>query len=250
MPHHFGKFAWFEHVSRDTAKARQFYEGLFGWKVKALQQGGYDVIHNGEDFIGGMVPAEAGEPDHWRSWLSVADVDDRYAAALAAGAKAAMAPRDFPGIGRGATLIDPTGARVSLWKGLQGDRADAAQTKSGDFDWNELATPDPDKALAFYEALFGYTHEQWAMANGRYLVLKDASGRPRAGIMKTSDAATPAVWVPYVKVEDADAIAARVAPLGGMLVLQPMDVKEVGRVAVLVDPLGAALGFIRPEVKA
>ncbi|MEJ6022542.1 VOC family protein [Ramlibacter sp. PS4R-6] len=248
MAYHFGKFAWFEHVSNDAPKARQFYEELLGWKVKAMAPGSYEVIHNGADFIGGVV---AGTPHHWRSWLSVADVDDRYRAALAAGAKPAMEPVDYPGIGRGATVLDPTGARVSIWKGLQGDRPDAEHVASGDFDWNELATPDPQKALAFYESVFGYTHMDWDMGPiGMYRVLQDAAGKARGGIMKTEKDGDPAQWVPYVKVENADAIAARVAPLGGTLAQKVLEVPEVGRVGILVDPVGAALGFIQPVVKA
>jgi hypothetical protein len=240
MASHFGKFAWFEHVSNDTAKARQFHESLLGWKVKALEPGGYEVIHNGEEFIGGIVAAEAGTPNHWRSWLSVPDVDDRYGAALAAGAASVLAPRDWPGIGRGATVLDPTGARVSLWKGAQGDRDDAEKVAAGDWDWNELSTPDPARAVAFYEAVFGYTHEDG--------IFKGRDGRARGGVRKQTEGAP--MWVPYVKVEDTAATAAKVAPLGGSLLLDPIDVKDVGRAAMLADPLGAVLGLIQPVVKA
>jgi predicted enzyme related to lactoylglutathione lyase len=251
MAYHFGKFTWFEHVSNDAAKARQFYEGLLGWKVKAFQPATYEVIHNGADFIGGVVAADAGTPNHWRSWLSVPDVDERYAAALAAGGKAVMPPLDYPGIGRGATVLDPTGARVSLWKGLQGDRPDVEHVPPGDFDWNELATPDPQTALAFYESLFGYKRLDWDMGpGGTYHVLQDANGRARAGVMKTAANGDAALWVPYVKVENADATASRVAPLGGTLAQKVAEVPEVGRVGMLVDPTGAALGFIQPVVKA
>lgn len=251
MAYHFGKFAWFEHVSNDAAKARQFYEGLLGWKVKAFAPGTYDVIHNGEDFIGGVVAAGAGTPNHWRSWISVADIDDRYRAALAAGAKPVMEPVDYPGIGRGATVLDPTGARVSIWKGLQGDRPDAERVASGDFDWAELVTHDPQKALAFYESVFGYTHIDWDMGPmGVYRVLQDANAKARGGVFKAQHESDAAKWVPYVKVESADATAARVAPLGGTLVQKVADVPEVGRVGMLADPAGAMLGFIQPAVKA
>jgi hypothetical protein len=251
MAHHFGKFAWFEHVSNDASKARQFYEDLLGWKVKAFSSGGYEVIHNGADFIGGVVAADSGTPNHWRSWLSVPDVDDRFQAALAAGAKPLMQPVDYPGIGRGATVLDPTGARVSIWKGLQGDRPDVERVAAGDFDWNELATPDPVKAIAFYESLFGYTHVDWDMGPaGTYYVLQDPGRRMRGGVTKMQDTSSTPMWVPYVKVENADAIAARVAPLGGTLAEKVADVPEVGRVGMLVDPTGATLGFIQPVVKA
>lgn len=251
MAYHYGKFAWFEHVSRDAAKARQFYEALLGWQVKALEPGGYEVIHNAADFIGGVVAAEAGAPSHWRSWLSVPDVDDRYRAALAAGAKPVQPPTDYPGIGRGAMLLDPAGARLSIWKGAQGDRADVENPPSGDFEWNELVTPDPMQAVAFYESVFGFTHRDLDMGPiGTYHVLRDAQGRPRGGVMKAERDGDPAMWIPYVRVESADAIAARVAPLGGTLAQKVADVPGVGRVGMLVDPLGAALGFIQPAVQA
>ena len=31
-----GKFTWFEHLSSDPAKAKAFYEGLFGWQVRPV----------------------------------------------------------------------------------------------------------------------------------------------------------------------------------------------------------------------
>lgn len=248
MPHMQGKFVWFEHVSPDPARARQFYEGLLGWKVAGDAE--YPEIDNAGTPIGGMVAGDDGTPAHWRSWLSVPDVDDRYRAAIAAGATAAMPPRDFP-VGRGATVIDPTGARISIWKDASGDRADAESTAVGDWEWNELATPDPRKALDFYQTAFGFLHRDFDMGpGGMYHVLTDLKGLPRGGVMKSPDASAPAMWVPYVKVEDADAIAARVAPLGGKLCLDPHDVPGVGRVGMLLDPLGASLGFICPEVTA
>ena len=251
MSYHPGKFAWFEHVSTDTAKAKQFHEQLFGWQVKSFAPGGYEVIHNGESFIGGVVAAEPGMPNYWRGWMSVDDVDDRYRAAVAAGARAVMPPTDFPGVGRGATLVDPTGALVSIWKGLEGDRPDEDETAVGDWCWNELATPDPKKALEFYESVFGYTHDDMDVGpEGPYHILKGADGVARGGVMKTSSDAMPAMWVPYVRVEDADAIAARVAPLGGRLMLAPTNIENVGRIGMLYDPLGAPLGFIKTVVKA
>src|SRR3569832_1020258 len=132
MGYHYGKFAWFDHVSNDLGKARQFYEQLFGWKVKSFAPGAYEVIHNGDEFIGGMVAAEPGSRAHWRSWLSVPYVDEGYRAALGAGAQTVTAPHDYPGIGRGAILHDPGGARLAIWKGATGDRPDVDTVKTGD----------------------------------------------------------------------------------------------------------------------
>lgn len=253
MPAHIpGKFTWFEHLSADAGKAREFYEALFGWKVERMQGAdrAYDMVHNGGEGIAGLLPAPAGTPNQWLGYLSVPDVDASFESALAAGARPLMPPRDFAGVGRGATIADPTGAVLSLWKAAQGDREDRDNTPAGDWVWNELLTPDPSAALAFYEGVFGFTHDAMTVGAGQYFILKSADGKHRAGVTKSPHAATPTMWVPYVHVEQADATAARVAPLGGTLALPPQDVPTVGRIAMLRDPLGAFIAFIQPAVRA
>ena len=248
MSYHPGKFIWFEHISSDPAKARRFYEALFGWKVTSMPMGehSYDMIKNGEQGIGGMLKAPPGVRNQWVSYLSVNDVDASYKAALSAGAKSTMEPKDFPPVGRGAAILDPTGAAVSLWKGADGDRDDQADTPAGDWVWNELLTPDEAKALAFYERVFGFTHDEMDGLKGKYYVLKSPDGKGRAGLMKAPHANTPAMWVPYVHVNEADATAARAQSLGGELMMQPQDVPHVGRICALIDPLQASMAFIKP----
>lgn len=248
MSYHPGKFIWFEHLSSDPVKAHRFYEALFGWKVTPMPMGehSYDMIQNGEQRIGGMLKAPPGVPPQWVSYLSVRDVDASYNAALAAGAKSAMEPRDFPPIGRGAGIVDPTGAALSLWKGADGDREDQVNTPVGDWVWNELMTPDVAKALAFYERVFGYTHDEMNGLKGKYYILKTPDGKGRAGLMQVPHRDMPPIWMPYVRVERADATAARVSPAGGKLVMEPQDVPNVGRICALLDPLGAAMAFIQP----
>ncbi|MES3003455.1 MAG: VOC family protein [Pseudomonadota bacterium] len=247
-----GKFTWFEHLGADPGKAREFYEALFGWKVKSVQGAdrGYDMVHNAGEGIAGLLAAPPRTPNQWIGYLSVPDVDTSFKSALAAGARPLMEPRDFAGVGRGATIADPTGAVLSLWKGAQGDREDRDHTPAGDWVWHELLTPDPAAAVAFYEKVFGFTHDEMAMGSrGSYFILKGADGKGRAGVTKSQEGAA-SMWVPYVHVEQADATAARVAPLGGTLVMPPQDIPTIGRIAMLRDPLGAAIAFIQPAVRA
>jgi predicted enzyme related to lactoylglutathione lyase len=248
MSYHPGKFIWFEHLSSDPAKAHRFYEALFGWRVRSMPMAehSYDMIQNGEQGIGGMLKAPPGVPNQWVSYLSVTDVDASYKAALAAGAKSTMEPGDFPPVGRGAGILDPTGAAVSLWKGTDGDRDDQDNTPAGDWVWNELMTFDAAKALAFYERLFGYTHDEMNGLQGKYYILKSADGKGRAGLMQSPQTGMPSMWMPYVRVKQADATAARVQPLGGELMMQPQDIPNVGRICALFDPLHAAVAFIQP----
>ena len=50
---------------------------------------------------------------------------------------------------------------------------------------------------------------------------------------------------PYVAVADCDASAAKAKSLGAQVVVPPEDIPKVGRLSVLIDPLGAAFAVFR-----
>jgi len=244
-----GKFVWFEHLSGDISAARKFYAELLGWHIEMTPMGGpepYPMIVNDKQGIGGFRSAPPGMPSQWMSYVSVADVDASYKAALAAGAKGLMPPESFGQAGRGATLADPTGAVFSLWKGNGEDRADTAKTAVGDWHWNELMTPDEEKALAFYTKVFGYTTDSMDIGEaGKYHMLKTGD-LPRGGVMRSPQPATPPLWMPYAAVADCDATATQARKLGATIIVEPQDMPQVGRFAALLDAQGATLGFIQP----
>jgi predicted enzyme related to lactoylglutathione lyase len=246
-----GKFVWFEHVSNDMAKARTFYEGLFGWRVEDMPMGEdgppYSMISNGATGIGGFRADAGSARSHWLSYVSVPDVNAVFDAAVAAGAKPLLPPMDFGGAGRGAMLSDPTGAVFSIWRAAEGDREDTKAGAAGDWMWNELWTSDTAKALEFYERVIGYSVETMEMGEGgNYYVLK-SGGKGRAGVTSAVHPAAPSMWLPYVQVEDCDAKAAQVAGLGGQVMFGPTDIPGVGRFAILQDPTGAALSIMKPS---
>jgi predicted enzyme related to lactoylglutathione lyase len=243
-----GKFVWFEHASGDIAKARGFYEPLLGWHTEAMPVGDqrYHMILNNNQGIGGYGTVQPGERSRWMCYLSVADVDASFAAAQSIGARGLTPPMNFGPVGRGAQLADPTGAAFWLWKGAEGDRPDAEQTPAGDWFWNELWTPDESRALNFYERLAGYQHDTMDMGpQGTYYILK-AGDKARGGLMRSVEPKAPPMWLPYVAVDDCDGTAAKARSLGGQVVSAPEDIPEVGRFAIIVDPLGAAIGVIKP----
>jgi len=112
----------------------------------------------------------------------------------------------------------------------------------GAFSWNELMTTDPEAALRFYGALFGWQFETMDMGTGPYRVIK-AGGTAVGGLMTTPPAAQgmPPTWGSYVTVVDADATAAKCKALGGKVLVGPMDIPKVGRFVVLQDPQGAVI---------
>ncbi len=206
----------------------------------------YHMIQVGDTGIGGFRTLPSGTPSHWMSYLSVADVDATVKAAQQAGAQVLMPPTDFPPVGRGATIADPTGAVLSVWKSAQEDRADSTPVKFGDWYWNECLTTDGMKALAFYEKVFGYTHDSMDMGpQGTYYILKK-DAIPRGGLMQPKQS-MPSAWVPYVHVSECDASEKKAKSLGASVLMPSTDIPNVGRFAVLQDPTGAVISIIRGQ---
>lgn len=117
----------------------------------------------------------------------------------------------------------------------------------GGFSWAELATPDPGAAKRFYGELFALKFVDESMGPEGVYTRLQRDGRDVAGLYEMLPEqrahGVPAAWLPYVTVDDVDAAAAKVVPLGGRLLLAPLDAHDVGRLAVVVDPGGAHLGL-------
>ncbi|MDQ1430002.1 MAG: uncharacterized protein QOF40_604 [Actinomycetota bacterium] len=103
--------------------------------------------------------------------------------------------------------------------------------------WVDLGTPDPQRAADFYGALFGWDAPEGPPETGGYRVAM-VGDRAVAGIGPAQSPGPP-VWTTYVAVESADAAAEKVTGAGGQVILAPMDVFDVGRMAVFTDSVGA-----------
>ena len=112
----------------------------------------------------------------------------------------------------------------------------------GTFSWVDLATSDPDGAKAFYGALFGWEAEDTDAGGGMTYTMLRLGGHDVAGL-SAAGPDRPTAWSSYVTVDDADAVARRVADAGGQVVAPPFDVVDVGRMAVVADPVGAVLSL-------
>ena len=106
--------------------------------------------------------------------------------------------------------------------------------------WVELMTNDLPAARLFYEELFGWHLLDTGPESGGYL-LASVDGRQLGGlstIMGEMD--HPPVWSTYLASDDVDATAAAITAAGGTLVMEPMQVMDVGRMLVAQDSAGAA----------
>ena len=130
-------------------------------------------------------------------------------------------------------------------KGVQ--MTEITSYKPGTPNWVDLSTPDLDASVDFYGALFGWevpVQENSEQFGGyRRALLRDRSA---AGMMPAMQEGQPPAWTTYVSVEDADATAAAVREGGGSVLAEPMDVSDLGRMAVFADPEGAVFGIWQP----
>ncbi len=118
----------------------------------------------------------------------------------------------------------------------------------GTFHWNELLTDDVDAAKKFFTQTIGWSFDAMPMPEGTYYVAKQ-DGNPVAGIMAMQGIVpegVPAHWMGYLEVDDVDARLATAKSAGATVIREPFDVPMVGRIAILSDPTGAAIGWITP----
>jgi hypothetical protein len=114
-------FCWNELATPDTAKAGDFYTGLFGWGKKVQQMGPmtYTSFMNGDRPAGGMyspTPDMGPVPPHWLVYFAVDDTDAKVEKAKELGAKIIVPPADIPNTGRFAVIQDPQGAVFGIIK--------------------------------------------------------------------------------------------------------------------------------------
>ncbi|MEE4118331.1 MAG: VOC family protein [Paracoccaceae bacterium] len=118
--------------------------------------------------------------------------------------------------------------------------------------WSELMTRDVDAAKAYYERVCGWHFDEMPMEEGVYH-LAIAHGRPVAGVMDMTGLdgmeEVPPHWFTYIAVDDLDAALREATEAGGQVMRPPFDVPEAGRIAIVADASGAALGLMVPATE-
>jgi predicted enzyme related to lactoylglutathione lyase len=118
----------------------------------------------------------------------------------------------------------------------------------GHFYWNELMTRDAERDKKFYADALGWSFEGMPMPDGTYWVAK-VGDVPVGGLFPISApqfAGVPEGWMGYIAVDDVDARVKKAQTLGAKLMKPIFDVPGVGRIAVLMEPGGAAIGWMTP----
>lgn len=111
--------------------------------------------------------------------------------------------------------------------------------------WIDLMTSDMNRSREFYTALFGWSYEvgDQEKYGGYTTAFKD--GKSVAGLMQSQGEGQgyPDMWSTYLRVDDIAASMAAATNAGAISYMDPMDVPEQGKMAMLGDPSGASIGL-------
>ena len=114
-----GSLSWNELMTRDSAKAQQFYHDLIGWDFAPMPMDGIDyvVIKNDGEDAGGFMPMDGphfeGVPAHWLVYFEVSDCDVAASKASETGGTVVVPPTAIP-VGKFSVLKDPQGGVFSV----------------------------------------------------------------------------------------------------------------------------------------
>ena len=119
----------------------------------------------------------------------------------------------------------------------------------GTFYWNELMTRNVERAKKFYAQTIGWSFDAMPMPDGNTYWLAKIDGEPVAGIFDISGpeyGQVPESWMAYLAVDDVDARVQKAVKAGAKLMKPAFDVPGVGRIAILMEPGGAGIGWMTP----
>jgi uncharacterized protein len=244
-----GKWVWAEMFTEDADAAVQFYGKVFGWSFQAFraQRGpGYRLALSDGEPVGGVLEREQTREkkpgSRWLGMISVPDVKvaARYAAEHRG--KVVMPPRVLPGRGEVALLEDPEGAAFGVIRSSAGDPPDYLAADK-QWVWVELWARDPQAMAQFYSGLAGYEIAAVKRPDGSSGYVLASGGYARCGIVASPAPKVAPAWVPYLRVEDVKAVATQAEQAGARLLVPPAPAIREGRVALIVDPTGAAIGL-------
>lgn len=234
---------WVDLNSHDPDASKAFYETLFGWTstTSGPEFGNYVTFSLDGKVVGGMVGNAHAEtvPDFWTVYLESDDAETTAEAITSGGGQVIAGPDQVGPLGSMVIASDPGRAVVGAWQRGVNRGFEGAGEVNGPA-WFELHTAEYYDSVEFYQQAFGWqTATMGDSDEFRYTQLM-VGETPYAGIYDaTVDlAGSPAFWLVYFRVADADVALAKAVELGATVLEELVDT-PFGRMAKLADPTGA-----------
>jgi hypothetical protein len=123
----------------------------------------------------------------------------------------------------------------------------ATETLLGRPLWYELMTTDMKAAEAFYRTVLGWKTAPFAGAGLPYTMFNRSGDVSVGGVMTRPDEVkAPPFWAMYVGVPNIEEVAARIKRLGGSAHTEVLEIPNIGRMQMMMDPQGAAFYIYEP----
>ena len=119
----------------------------------------------------------------------------------------------------------------------------------GTFYWNELLARNIEGAKKFYSDTLGWSYDAMPMPGGGTYWVAKMDDQPVGGLFDITGPEfkdVPESWMSYIAVDDVDARLKKAVAAGAKVMKEPFDVPGVGRIAVLLEPGGAGIGWMTP----
>jgi uncharacterized protein len=120
-------------------------------------------------------------------------------------------------------------------------------SKPGGFYWVDLMSTDAAGSKEFYGSVLGWAAEDVATPDGSMYTMLSHDGDLVAGLGEHSAEmkadGVPSMWNSYVTVDDVAASVETARGLGATIAFEPMDIPGAGKMAMIIDPVGASLSL-------
>ena len=115
--------------------------------------------------------------------------------------------------------------------------------------WSQLVSGDVEASVAYYSKLMGWSVDRMPMDGGfTYYLFKNGDDFMAGAMGKMPEMGdVPDHWMTYLAVSDVDAAVEATVAAGGKVLNPPFDMPGTGRIAMVADPTGAAVGLMTPE---
>jgi uncharacterized protein len=234
---------WADLSTPDLPAAQAFYGAVLGWdfdEPAGAEYGGYVIAQVRGSSAAGLGPIQQpGMPAAWTLYVASDDVEATGAAITEHGGTLVLPPGQVGAMGSLLVGLDPTGAPFGVWQAGEHTGAGIVNEPGG-LVWEDLRSPDPDRAASFYSGVFGWDTAPMPEGGDGYRTFSLGGTAVALGGMggMAGHDDVPPHWLVYFAVADFDA-ATSAAEAGGGQVLGRALETPYGRMAALGDPAGA-----------
>lgn len=244
-----GRIIWHDLFSSDRDGSMEFYRRVAGWHYETEHATDFAWGGGEKDFILALLDGEAGAgiaqtpeafPNSWIAYVEVADVDASCCQAEKLGGIIVREPFEVPGVGRNALVIDPAGAMIGLALSRHNYPAPTRQ-----FGPEVYLAGQSDFPAGFYFELF-----DWALApksdgiDGDRRIIGPFSAEIARCVIDDSNGAQ-SVWLPSVRVADAQSAAREAKLLGARLLGGRLSKGGDSNPLLMRDPDGASISLVK-----